>query len=100
MARTILITILSLFTYSILVAGEDYGFIYPNATKASDQNLVFLLGQEIDIQWNSPFAAIKLAFIAEDGPVFEFFSRKSCTWAFLHHAQYAYRFHLECQFAC
>ncbi|MCJ1384644.1 hypothetical protein MMC17_007762 [Xylographa soralifera] len=69
----------------MLVAGEDYGFTYPNATDPSDENLVLELGQVIDIKWNSPFTAIKLAFIAEDGPVFQFFSQNntgsSLTWA-------------------
>ena len=65
-----------LFVCSILVAGENYGFVYPNATNPSNENLVLELGQVIDIKWNSPFTAIKLAFIAEDGPVFQFFSRK------------------------
>ena len=59
------------------MSGEDYGFIYPNATNPSDENLVLELGQMIDIKWNSPFTAIKLAFIAENGPVFQFFSRES-----------------------
>jgi len=81
----LLYSFILVFVCSILVAGEDYGFIYPNATKPSDQNLVLELGQVIDIKWNSPFTAIKLAFIAEDGPVFQFFSQNntdnSLTWA-------------------
>ncbi|MCJ1256418.1 Mucin-12 [Lignoscripta atroalba] len=31
----------------------------------------------MDIQWRSPFSAIKLAFIAEDGDVFQFFSQNN-----------------------
>ncbi|MCJ1244175.1 hypothetical protein MMC30_001373 [Trapelia coarctata] len=72
----------SLLLYSTLVAGQSYGFVYPSADQA---NLVFELGQNIDIQWKSPFKAINLAFIAEDGPLFQFFSQNNkgnqFTWA-------------------
>ena len=61
------------------VLSKSYGFVYPNATDSNDESLAFLLGEEIDIQWSSPFQAIKLAFIADDGPVFQFFSRMLCT---------------------
>ncbi|MCJ1389513.1 hypothetical protein MMC18_002370 [Xylographa bjoerkii] len=80
----LLYSFILLFICSVLVASEDYGFVYPNSTNPSDENLVLELGQVIDIKWNSPFTAIKLAFIAENGPVFQFFSQnntgKSLTW--------------------
>ncbi|MCJ1401188.1 hypothetical protein MMC11_004400 [Xylographa trunciseda] len=78
-------SIILLFICGSLVAGEDYGFVYPNATSSADKDLVLELGQVIDVEWNSPFSAVKLAFIAEDGPVFQFFSQNntgsSLTWA-------------------
>lgn len=67
----------SLLLYSALTAGQSYGFVYPNATNPNQADLVFDLGQNIDIQWNSPFKAVKLAFKAEDGRLFQFFSRRS-----------------------
>lgn len=67
-------SLVSILLFNALAAGQSYGFVYPNAP-----DLVFLLGQNIDIKWNTPFKAIKLAFIAQDGPLFQFFSRRFFT---------------------
>ena len=81
-----------LLTFYILFIGIcsrlvkcQYGFAYPNATDPVDKNLALDLGQIIDIQWRTPFPTINLGFIAEDGKVFEFFSRKSQKISITHH---------------
>ena len=56
---------------------DGYGFDSPlNATDPHDINRVYAVGDTIDVSWESPFDAVKLAFIAEDSPLLHFFSRK------------------------
>jgi len=72
MISTTSILITALLT---LVAADPYGFSWPNATDPSTNGLTIPLGQAINIKWNSPFQAVKLGFIAEDGGAFMFFDQ-------------------------
>jgi hypothetical protein len=77
MSTTMSLRGLALFSLCCrFVAGDDYGFVYPNATESADGPVSILLGETMNIQWNAPFPAISLAFIPEHGDVFTFFDRR------------------------
>ncbi|MCJ1479745.1 hypothetical protein MMC13_008431 [Lambiella insularis] len=66
-----------LCVFGSVTAAPNYGFTYPNVTDPTQKNMVMELGQAIDIKWRVPFSTTKLAFIAENGTVLQFFNENN-----------------------
>ena len=70
-----ILSLLYILLCDFFATAQHYGFVYPNATNPTQQNLVLEVGEEIDIRWSSPFPSIKLAVISEESNLFHVFSR-------------------------
>ena len=55
---------------------DGNGFSFPNATDPEDANLVFTMGNTMDIEWDSPFDNVDLGFVAQGSSTFISLIRK------------------------
>ena len=68
-------SLLYILLYDSFAIGQHYGFVYPNATNPTHQNLVLEVGEEIDVEWRIPFTSTNLAIVSNDPDYFQVFSR-------------------------
>jgi hypothetical protein len=66
------------------VSAQNWGFAFPNGSDPRNTDQTFMLGEVLDIQWNTPFPIVNLAVVAQDANAFVFLthndSQNSFAW--------------------